>query len=803
MNFELDLRLRKILRDMSGNKSRLALVVLSIAIGTFTVGTLTRTYAIVSREFRSAYQASNPAHGTVSIWQRFDDRLLANIAAIPEVEAVEGRYWKTVRVKVGPQAWESLKLHLRTDFTDQQIHKVRPIHGAWPPPERTLLLERSSLDMLQANIGDAITLDMQNGIQRTLTVSGVAYDAEQVPSNFVNMAYGYVTAETYTWLLGRQAMLDVLQFTVPQDETGQAQAKQAFAQIDRKLKRAGLTDYNTYVASGKHDLEDIIQAILLTLVVVGLLSLIFSTVLVINIIRAVLARQVAQIGIMKSMGMQRNGVMLFYFGQLFLSGVFALTIAVPFSALAAYQLSTFLGSQLNFDVISYQAPWYAFAVEVLAGVLVPLLAGMIPILNGTQVTVREAIAQTGRENEHFGHGKLDHLLKKIAFLSEPFVYAFRNLLRQKIRFFFTLLTLVLAGAIFIAVSGTRTSLLLTIDNLADYWQQDITLRIQGTRLKKAEQESFRLPDVIAFEGRWATGGARLRPDGQMSGRYDVLGVLPASQFLAPKVTKGRWLLPEDTAAFVLNLPLLKEEPDVDVGDHITFEIDNQTISGPIVGIVTGQAVGASRFMDPIVYLNYDHLTREIRQVGMTNRALIRISGSNPVSQGQMANAVDDHFRRTGISASQKETNTTRRLLIGNIFAVLLSVLFLLAVLFVIVGGLSLTSMMSLSVLERTVEIGILRTMGGGSWFVAQIVLVEGLLIGLLSWAFGTLLAWPLTKFLSVTIGNIMLSTPLDYDFSLYSVCAWLVIVLLLSTLSSILPARNASRLSVREALIYQ
>ena len=354
-----------------------------------------------------------------------------------------------------------------------------------------------------------------------------------------------------------------------------------------------------------------------------------------------------------------------------------------------------------------------------------------------------------------------------------------------------------------AVSGTRSSLLLTIDNLAAYWQQDITLRIEGTRLKKAEQESSRVLGVTAFEGRWATGGIRLRPDGQTSGRYDVLGVLPSSQFLTPQVTKGRWLLPDDTAAFVLNLPLLKEEPDLDLGDQVTFEIDDQIIRGTVVGIVTGQAVGASRFMDPIVYLNYDHLTRLIRQTGMTNRALIRISGSNPVSQATIANVVDDHFRKVGINASQKETNTSRRLLIGNIFAVLLSVLFLLAILFIIVGGLSLASMMSLSVLERSVEIGILRTMGGVSWFVAQIVLIEGLIIGLLSWTLGILLAWPLTKFLSIAIGNIMLSTPLDYDFSLYSVCVWLVIVLLLSTLSSIVPAWNASRLSVRDTLMYQ
>ncbi len=799
----IDLRAQKILRDMWGNKPRLLLVILSIAVGVFTVGALTRTQAIVSREFRNAYDTTNPANIIFGIAAKFDDDLVASITAMPEVQMAEGRYWQSVRVKAGSDEWEQMKLHLRTDYADLHVHKVWPFRGAWPPPERTVLIERSSLNLLDVDIGDTITLDMQNGRQRDLIISGIAHDVGQVPTDFVNWTYAYVTADTYEWLMGRPIPYDSLQVTLPPHKTDEAQVQQVLASIERKLKINGIANYDAVIPTGAHELDEVVQAVLFVLVTVGLISLVFSAFLVVNIITGVLARQVAHVGIMKTLGMQSGSVMLLYFGQIFFSGLLALLLAVPFSILAAQELSTFLARLLNFEVTSFQVPWYAYTAELLAGLVIPLLAGLFPILGGTRITVIEAIAQAGGLGGQFGAGKIDQIFKKITNIPEPLLYALRNILRQKVRLMFTLMTLILTGAIFISVIGTRASLLLTIDNLADYWQQDVTLAIDDTRLKKAEREAFHVPGVVAFEGRLATTGFRLRPDGRESDRHLIFGIFPDSQFLKPQIVEGRWLQPDDTNAIVLNLPLLKEEPDISVGDVVEYEIGDQLINGPVVGIVTGQAVGGARFMDPIVYTPYDHLARATGRVGMANRVLIKTQQNDAAFQAQVASAVDNHFRQIGINASQKETNTTRRGLVSNIFAVLLSVLSVLAVLFVIVGAMSLTGMMSLSVLERTVEIGILRAIGGSGRFVAQTVMAEGLFIGLLSWALGTLLALPLSKFLSDTIGNITLSTPLDYTFSLVGVFLWLVIALVISAIASFIPARNASRLSVRETLTYE
>ena len=48
-----------------------------------------------------------------------------------------------------------------------------------------------------------------------------------------------------------------------------------------------------------------------------------------------------------------------------------------------------------------------------------------------------------------------------------------------------------------------------------------------------------------------------------------------SDLVHPKLVEGRWLLPEDENAVVVNTFLLKDEPDVDVGDEITLKIEGR------------------------------------------------------------------------------------------------------------------------------------------------------------------------------------------------------------------------------------
>jgi putative ABC transport system permease protein len=111
--------------------------------------------------------------------------------------------------------------------------------------------------------------------------------------------------------------------------------------------------------------------------------------------------------------------------------------------------------------------------------------------------------------------------------------------------------------------------------------------------------------------------------------------------------------------------------------------------------------------------------------------------------------------------------------------------------------------MSINVLERTREIGVLRTIGAPNRGVAWVFIREGIAIGVLSWLLGAVLAFPLGEALSDAVGISVLGVSLAFSYSTAGVVLWLVLVVILSALASFLPARNASRLTVREVLAYE
>jgi putative ABC transport system permease protein len=126
-----------------------------------------------------------------------------------------------------------------------------------------------------------------------------------------------------------------------------------------------------------------------------------------------------------------------------------------------------------------------------------------------------------------------------------------------------------------------------------------------------------------------------------------------------------------------------------------------------------------------------------------------------------------------------------------------------AVLIAIVGSIGLAGTMSLNVLERTREIGIIRAIGASDRAVMELVMLEGLLIGFMSWVFGVVLAVPVSVIMANAIIWALFGATAEFTFTPVGVFLWLIVVLVLSVLASVGPARNATRLTIREVLAYE
>jgi putative ABC transport system permease protein len=121
----------------------------------------------------------------------------------------------------------------------------------------------------------------------------------------------------------------------------------------------------------------------------------------------------------------------------------------------------------------------------------------------------------------------------------------------------------------------------------------------------------------------------------------------------------------------------------------------------------------------------------------------------------------------------------------------------------LVGSLGLATTMSISVVERAREIGVMRAAGATPLTVARIFVGEGVFVGVLSWLLAVPLSYPGALIFSNAVGDSLIRIPLEFSYSVEGVVFWLTTVVLLSALASLWPALKATRVSVREALAYE
>lgn len=108
--------------------------------------------------------------------------------------------------------------------------------------------------------------------------------------------------------------------------------------------------------------------------------------------------------------------------------------------------------------------------------------------------------------------------------------------------------------------------------------------------------------------------------------------------------------------------------------------------------------------------------------------------------------------------------------------------------------------LTISVIERTREIGMIRAAGGTRKQVRSMVMAESLLLAAIGTAFGILGGLYLGYVLVVAMEGIF---PLGYEFPISGVLAAIAIGLLFGVCAAFIPARQAARMNVVEALRYE
>lgn len=793
----MNIRFLKVWRDLWVNKTRTFLIVLVIAVGVFALGMVFSTRFMLSQDLNNAYLATIPS-SAILFTDNYDEDLLDTVRRMDGVLEVEGRRHVLLRLKVGQNVWQDLRLEALPDYDDLRLNRIRPESGAWPPPEQSLLVERAALPATKAQVGDTVQIKTTQGKERELAIAGLVHDMNKFPATFGGQVYGYVSFDTIEWL-GYSRQFNEIHLLV--DSQDAAEIKHIAEQVEAKVEKSGTNVNWIWVPTpGEHPADNVLQSLLMILAVLGFLSLILSAFLVVNTISAILVQQTKQIGVMKASGAKTGTLIKLYLVTVLSFSFLAMLVAIPAGAVAAAVFATYLAQLLNFDLTGFRIPPQTLVLQITAGLLVPILAGLWPILRGTGITVREAIASMGGTSV-FGDNPFERLLGKIRFFPESVLFSLRNIFRQKIRLALTLFTLILAGAIFITVFSVRASLLLTLEEFTAYWNYDVLVEFaRPYRARKIVDEAMRIPGVTAVESWGNTGAYPVYSDGRRGNNLTLFAPPTDSAMIQPLLVAGRWLSPEDQNAIVVDTEFLDKEPEVKIGDTITLKWNRRESDWQVVGVVKTRLSSSNGLLFGAAYINYPAYVKASHLVGRANSIRVVTSQDDPEAHLQTAIALEEHFNRIGLEVTSISTSTSLQDTVKFQFNILIVTLSVFAVMLTTVGGLGLMSTMSINVLERAREIGIMRSVGASNWTVLRIFIIEGIFIGAVSWPLAVLLAIPISKLLTDWLGIRMTHSPFTFTLPLTGLGFWLLLILILATAASYLPARNAARMTVLEVL---
>ncbi|PDW04284.1 FtsX-like permease family protein [Candidatus Viridilinea mediisalina] len=792
-------RWRKVVGDLVSNKTRTILVVLSIAIGVFAIGMVSGARAILMRDLNGDWNAVNPASASI-VANDIDDALVQVVRRMPGVADAQATRSVSLRAQSASGEWKDLQLQVITRPEDLRMYVPTPLSGEWPPARRSIVLERAALPFLGVAEGDTLLVELRNGKRHELTIGGTVYNlGSGFPTALSNIGYGYINDRTGL-MLGAPANYTAIDILVAEHHYDEAHIRSIASEVEAQIERSGRISGGTFINKpGVYPADDFVQAFTLLLTIIGLFALLLSGFLVINTIGALLTQQMRQIGVMKSIGARSRDIAQLYLVTVLVFGLLSLVIAIPLGALGAWGLAAFFVALFNFNIATVVPAPTVLTQQIAAGLIIPLLAALVPVISGTRVSVREAVGGPGLGKGRFGRSIIDRMLERIQFLSRPMLLSLRNTFRRKVRLMITLSTLTLAGLIFMAVMSERASLHTTISEVFEQIDNDVFIFMARPYRTTMLDHVANLPDVVAVE-YWNTYGTRLiDADGQESTKTYQLHAGPAeTTMLNVVINEGRWLHPDDHGAVVLSSDYIIDHPEVQVGDTVRIKLNGRELDLQVVGLAR------KPFPMAALYVNLPTFSRQMGDTGQAREIRIVTSVRDPLVQQRVATEAEALLRSQGFEVAFARTLTHFRE--QNQLGVDMVIYFLLmmAMLLAAVGGLGLMGTMSINVLERTREIGVMRAIGASNWAIQRIVIVEGLLIGMISWLVGAILAIPVSYLMHQGIEAIFQGDgSFTFVFSIPGVLLWLAIILFLATFASFLPAWNASRVTVRDVLAYE
>ena len=801
-------RTRKIFRDIWARKGRSFMVILSIMIGVFAVTTMLSITDLLNRQLEEDVKSEQISHthvyvisGGETITAEENTAYLETLYSLPGVVDVEGQAIYPISWVSDDELHDAVMVSFSEPLGVGDLETISRLVDGRYPQAGEIAVEPRFAAANDLEIGD--TLQFPNTGDQEWEIVGLLlhpyyteFPATQTSVTVQEKVFAnYEDAQQIAGFTGFSA-IHVKYETMAQSTEGMNDLVAAIANNTPYVAAFTYQDNpdENFMVSVISDLTGAMDAL-------GIVAMVVSGFLVTNVLNTVILEQRRQIGAMKSLGATFADTFRIYAGMALFYGIIGTTLglllAIPVAANTARPIASWLGAYIE----GYKISPLGIGVGLTMGLLVPMFAAFVPVLQSSRISILDAVTDLGIASS-WGKSRIARLIGKLPF---PVVVrqALSNIWQKKGRLTLTIATLTLAVGAFMGATAIGSTLDGFVDDLVGI--HDYEIRITPQRAEDYDRLTSLVTENI--EGVTAVypgvdvavrvpGFVSETPLKEGSDQITASGFDPATPTYKFDLLEGSGWEDDPTRPGIVIARPIAEQLNKNVGDTLEFEINGEEFSYEIIGV--------DAYLFDVIFMNWEVLADisgyvDASEQPLASTAFVFLSGDASIDTIEdkiddittllSDNGIQGTYHNQPEAAELQAEQTTMLSLIFQTMSIAMAA----------VGAIGLLAALSMAVLERQKEIGVMRSVGARSRTVMSQFMTEGILIGVVSW----LVAIPISVVMAIGFLSLLPGDYMRLDYPPELIAIGLVGVLMVVTVASLWPSFTASRKTIAHILRYQ
>ncbi len=718
---------------------------------------------------------------------------LKALGSLPNVAAFAPRTTFSTRVYVGARRQRAFLIG-ESSFAHPTVDAVTVTAGSAPGEGAVLTdVQNAAYGRGVGGAGGAVRLYAGSGNVVSVPISG---EGRNLTGALFNAKEGlvtlYATASTVAALSGVPGYTR-LAFRLRDPST--PAARQTVTAIRSYLQSVsgftGFSDLPEIRAPGDWPGKSAFNKITSILYVVTLLALLGALVLLSSTMSTLISEQIPEIATMKAIGAGRKQIRRVYLRTAVLLGALGALAGALLGILLSWALTSYFASALFAISAPFSVDVPVLVASIVLGVIGPALAALPAVRRATRLPLAETLQAAGSATGP--ESRLDRLLRRARFLPRTAQIGLRGVARRRRRSIATILQVALAVATLLAFLSLARSVGNTVNQSWNSYRFNIEA---GSRLGQTPPPGA--ATLIASLPGVAHVQPQLRNNVKLAGHEGQVWALSDRPMYSFQHVSGRLLNAADqrTQARVL---VVEQSIARASNTHLGQRVELSTASGPaqftVVGIVSDQQNDGT-----VLYAPLSTMQSVLHTPGAVNEYWIQTTSANHHLIDATNTRLEDALAGHGLQMSTQIEYVGAANDRANYRGVTTAIT-VLGLLIVAISMVALINTITMVVLERTREIGILRCIGAHARDVRRIFATEGLTVALAGWLIGIPLGFGLAHAI-VTLAENVFNEHVLFTFPALNIPLALVGTLILALLVMQIPLRRAVRFKPGEALRY-